>query len=87
MAYISNKRAMNLPTCGGVEENETMLVSVMKIHPDTKLSDELFAGLAALKKCQHYTAGGNNTVESNRSILLSTPSLMALPFSAILSQC
>lgn len=63
---------MKLSTCGGVEENETVLVTVTghtKIQPDTKLSDELFAGLAALRKCQHYTIRGNNTVEMNGSLL------------------
>lgn len=87
----SNKRVMNLPTCGGVEKNETMLLSVtgyMKIQPDTKLSDRLFPGLAALWKSQHYTIRGNNTVEINGSISQhATPSILALLFSTILSHC
>lgn len=67
-----------------------MLVSVMshmKIQSDTKLSDWLFAGLVALGKCQHYIIRGNNSVEINGAISQpSTPSLIALPFSVILSQ-
>lgn len=85
-------QVMNPPTCGWEGENETMLVSVtghVKIQPDSKQSDGLFQQpwLAVLRKCHHYTLRGNNTVEINGSISQpSSPTLVALPFSATLGQ-
>ncbi len=87
--YIKQE-SNEFPTCGEVEENETMpllVMAYMEIQPDTKLSDGLFAGLAALRKCQHYIIRRNNTVEINGSISQPSTSLTALPFSAILSRC
>lgn len=74
----------------GLEEKETMCVSVMchmKIYSDTKLSDRLFAGLAALRKCQHNTEANNIETSTGLISLPSSPTLTALPFSAILRQC
>lgn len=45
VVYISNKSVMNPPPVEGIEENETVLVSVtgcVKIQPNTKLLDGVF---------------------------------------------